>query len=264
MSRIALLACAISLAAPACAQQMISKADRQWEGEGEYVVFASPWCSDFVKSLQQGRDYANTMRWQKGSLPNNVEITWRFPEPDKRPQQCGVFGYNFVGWGNYHNSTPRKSIPSRQIKNISELRFDYGIEVTGDPQKYGILAEFFLTRDPGHFGYKRVEVGFLPHVPRESLNFWKTQRQLGTFKDRWLRTWIVAQSKGGIAGSYVVFIPTVGTRMTGNIDAIGALRYLKAQNVISENWFFNGAAIGVEPLGGQGYAKLRYFRPTYR
>lgn len=250
---------------PPAPPQIEVRTDEAFASEGVYSVLPMPWCAHVERSLKAGRDYANAIRWRRGTLPREVAISWRFPPVAKRPAKCGVFGYDFVAWGNYHDTASQAAVRARRVGDIAALRFDYALTARADPQSYNMLAEFYLTRAKGDFGTKAIEIGFLTHLPEVSRNFWRTQRQLGVFLDRYRQSWTVSFNSGGFAGGFAAFLPPPGvSRPSATLDAKGALDFLRARRLVDAHWWFNGAAMGIEPHGGSGSATLHRWNVTYR
>jgi hypothetical protein len=245
------------LATPATAQ-LVVKSDGQWASEGEYLAYASPWCREQDRSLVAGRDYADTLSWQAGRLPQDVQIAWRWPAAERRPARCGVWGYDFVAWGNYEGGATLKRVAPRQVRTLRELSFAYRIEAAADPSAYNGLIEFYLHRGPKPGEPKMVEIGWFWHAPPATRSWAAAGESLGRFTDRSGRGWDVRRHD-----KYVTFIPD-GAAGQGTIDAKGALDFLKAKGAVEDGWWFNGAAIGVEPLGGFGTAVIRAWQPTLR
>jgi hypothetical protein len=262
---IRLLALALALIASPVAAQPVVKMDRQAATEGAYTAYNSPWCAYQDKSLVAGRDYINTVSFNSGDLAQakNVQFAWRWPDAKLR-KVCGVFGYNFVAWGNYDNGKYPTPVAPRQVSTISDLVFGYQVDMAGDSRLFNGLGEFYLTKVAGDADTKAIEIGWMWNAPAETIAWAATGKQLGTFKDRYGKPWTVALNHSGVAGEYVTFIPPGGKLDTGNFDGKGALDFLLAAGVISAAWWMNGAALGVEPLGNHGAAIVRNFRITWK
>lgn len=237
--------------------QTIVKADKQWSSEGPYLAYPSDWCSLFDKTLTVGRDYANTVTYQAGQLgtPTNVQFSWRYPSPWARSKKCGVFGYSHIAWGMYDGGAVMRPVPARQIKSLNDMTVSYGVDYAADPSHFNGLSEGFLTGTAGNAADKKLEVGFLWHSPSETQAWAKTGRQLGMFTDRYGKKWTAALNE-----AYVTFTPVGGSQTWGTLDVGGAFKFLIAKGVASPNWYINGWAIGIEPLGGFGTAIVRTFK----
>jgi len=254
--------CTGLLSAPASAQSVV-KADRQWSSEGQFMTYSSPWCAGHDKSLVVGRDFSNSIAYKKGDLAKgkNVKMTWRWPRADKRSAKCGVFGYNYVGWGNYDSGAVRRSVAPAQVKSIKALSFSYDAQSSANAEQFNGLGEFFLTKNAGAADQKVIEIGWFWNAPALTRAWAKTGRQLGRVVDPHGVKWTVSVNKSGVAGTYVTFIP-VGKKTSGTFEGKAALNYLRKAGVVNGDWWFNGAALGVEPLGGAGSAVVRTFKVT--
>lgn len=253
----AALALAMFGAASYVSGQTVVKADKQWSSEGQFLAYPSDWCSLFDKTLVVGRDYANTVTYQTGQLgtATNVQFSWRYPSPWQRSKKCGVFGYSHVAWGNYEGGATMKPVAPRQIKSLSDMTVTYGVDFAADPSQFNGLSEAFLTGAAGNPDDKKLEVGFFWNAPAETIAWAKTGKQLGTFTDRYGKRWTVAQNE-----AYVTFTPVAGSQTWGTLDVSGGLTFLTGKGIVSPNWYVNGWALGVEPLGGFGTAIVRSFK----
>ncbi|SEN46441.1 hypothetical protein SAMN05192583_2864 [Sphingomonas gellani] len=212
--------------------------------------------------MKEGRDYRNTITYETAAVTNNVQLTWRWP---KQPShKCGVLGYNHIAWGNYDNGSTATSVVPRQVKSIGELTFAYGIDYAADPSEFNGLMEFYLTSAANRADLKKIEIGFFWQAPGVTQTWAKTTRQLGVFTDRYGKRWNVSREVGTSNGGYVTFVPFGGYQGYGTIDAKGAVNWLRGGGNVNGDWWFNGAARGVEPIKGFGIAIVRWFGATYR
>jgi hypothetical protein len=264
MRLILALLLAFFAATPAAAQPVV-KVDRQAATEGAYTAYNSPWCAYQDKTLVAGRDYINTVSYNSGDLAQakNVQFAWRWPDAKLR-KVCGVLGYNFVAWGNYDNGKYPTPIAPRQVAAINDLVFGYQVDMAGDSRLFNGLGEFYLTKVAGDADTKAIEIGWMWNAPAETIKWAATGKQLGVFTDRYKKPWTVALNYSGVAGKYATFIPPGGKLDTGNFDGKGAIDFLRAADVVDGLWWLNGAAIGVEPLGGAASATVRGFTPVLK
>jgi hypothetical protein len=256
----------LTLLASPLAAQTIVKTDRQWDGtEGQYMVYASPWCANYDKTLVEGRDYSDTISYRTGDLATatNVQLSWRWPLVSS--PKCGVRGYNHVAWGNYDSGSVRSPVAPRQVSSVADFTLTYEVEDAGGYATgyngYNGLGEFYLTKVAGDANTKAIEIGWYWNAPSATRAWAKSGRDLGTFKDRNKQSWKVAANVGGAAGLFVTFTPdnATGRKVKGDFDGKGAITYLTAAGVVQPTWWLNGAAIGVEPTGGVGTAVVRKF-----
>jgi hypothetical protein len=265
MKRIcAVLLCTGLLSEPASAQP-VTKSDLQWSSEGRFMTYSAPWCARYDKSLIVDRDFSNSISYKKGDLANgrNVRMKWRWPRPERRSAKCGVFGYTYVGWGNYDSGAVRSPVAPSQVKSIKALSFSYDAQSSADTEQFNGLGEFFLTKNPGAADQKVIEIGWFWNAPALTRAWARTGRQLGRIVDPHGVRWSVSVNKSGAAGTYVTFIP-VDKRTSGTFEGKAVLNFLRRRGVVDGDWWFNGAAIGVEPLGGAGSAVVRTFKVTLK
>lgn len=251
---LALVFIGVGFAATQANAQTVVKADKQWSSEGQILAYPSDWCALFDKTLVVGRDYSNTVTYQAGQLATstNVQFSWRYPSPGQRSPKCGVFGYSHVARGNYDGGATMKPVSPRQIKSLVDMTVSYGVDFAADPNQFNGLSEGFLTRTAGNANDKALEVGFFWNTPHETIAWAKTGKQLGVFVDRWGKKWTAS-----LNGTYVTFS---GGSAWGSLDVRGALTFLIAKGIVSPDWYVNGWAFGVEPLGGIGTAVIRSFK----
>jgi hypothetical protein len=245
--------------------QTVKKGDSQWSSEGQFMTYAAPWCTRYDKSLLAERDFNNAISYDKGDLAagRNVKLTWRWPAAERRSHKCGVFGYNYVGWGNYDGGAVRNRVAPRQVKSLKALAFSYEAQSSSNPEQFNGLGEFFLTRAPGAADQKTIEIGWFWNMPAFTRKWARTGRPLGRVIDSHRVRWTVFVNQSGSAGTYVTFIP-VDRRTAGTFEGKAALDYLRRSGLVNGDWWINGAAIGVEPLGGSGEATIRKFKVTMR
>jgi hypothetical protein len=246
-----LVALILLTVAPAHAQQTI-KADAQWSSEGPYLAYASPWGAG---ALVAGRDYGDTLSWPAGSLPTNLQISWRWPAASGST----VRSYDFAAYGNYDGGAVMKPVAPVQVRAMNALTLAYGVDWAADPTAFNGLAEFFLTKTAGNGADKAIEIGTFWHAPPATRAWLKTGKQLGTFTDRFGKGWTVVLSTGGVAGTYVTFTPLTFDQSWGTIDMKGQIDFLRSKGIVDPSWWWNGCAFGTEVLGGIGSAVVRQF-----
>lgn len=258
------LVLAAALWATPSAGQTLVRYNGEWASQWKYLVYAAPWCAKAHPSLVYGRDYQDTISWQSGQMPNNIKMTWRWPAASTRPADCGAYGYNFIAYGNYDGGHTMVSTPALQVGLISELTVAYTVDVQATAANFNGLFEFFLTNASGRADQKAVEIGFLWHAPPKTRAWAATGYKIGTFTDRYGKRWAVTANNTGVAGLYIVFVPEAGTQLTGTFDVKGGLTFLKKAKFITDKLWYNGAAMGVEPLGGSGTATVRSLKVTVK
>lgn len=225
---------------------------------GRHAAMAGPWSRWVDPSI---KDFSNAIRINTATWPRDTFIQWRFPE---KVASTGVYGYNYVAFGQYWDLKPPVPVPPKSFRAIKTLKFHTAIERAGDPGGFNILAEFFVTRKPGDIKTLQAEIGWMLHMPELSAKYFRNGKQIGTWRDTAGRDWVVASHRDGAAGHYIKFAPKSGdANLTAPIDALAAMRWLAARQEIDLNGYFNGMAVGVEPLRGSGSAIVRKFDVFY-
>ncbi|SEM90814.1 hypothetical protein SAMN05192583_1481 [Sphingomonas gellani] len=93
-------------------------ADKVFYSSGSYSAYASPWCTMITSRLAIGSDMIDTIDLLPSSFPNDVRIVSKVPLADPNSYGCGVYGYNFVAYGNYDGGSPKITVTPRK----SQLR----------------------------------------------------------------------------------------------------------------------------------------------
>lgn len=224
--------------------------------QGKYIAYAETWSKWSDPANKEGFD---PMLLDDARFPRQVKMTWH--NPDHGPVKAGVWGYGYVGYGQYdYHAAP--GVAPVQMKSLKSLRITYDVELT-NAANTNLLAEYFLYRDaprPGVSGTKGAEIGWLLNCPAGTLAYFQTGRQLGQFTDADGAMWQVAVVQDGSASNYVLFIPGDGKpRLSGSLDMASALPWLKEKGVVQDAMWWSGVALGVEPLQGAGGLVVRDF-----
>ncbi len=226
--------------------------------QGRNVAMAGPWSRWVDPSI---KDYSNSIRIDTGTWPRDTLIQWRFPA---KVASTGVYGYNYVAYGQYWDLKPPVVVPPKTFRAIKTLKFHTAIERAGDASSYNVLAEYFVTRKPGDINSRVAEIGWLLHMPDLSAKYFRMGKQVGSYRDGAGREWVVASHKDGAAGHYIMIAPKSGdANLTAPIDALAAMRWLAAHGEVDLDGYFNGMAVGIEPLRGSGSATVRKFDVVY-
>ncbi len=243
--------------APALAQ-LVTIGSEQPFMRGRHVAMNGPWSRWVDPTIT---DYSNSMRIPTATWPNNISLQWRFPD---KVASTGVYGYNYLAYGQYWDLKPPVKVPPKKFSAIKTLKFYSAFDFSGDGSRFNILAEFFVTRKPGDIGSRIAEIGWLLNMPAQSDKYFRSGKQLGIYRDAAGRDWRVASHRDGAAGHYIKFAPR-GSRvfLTAPVDAVAAMRWLAARREIGMDGYFNGMAVGIEPLRGAGSAVIRRFDVIY-
>ena len=246
---------------PAVAAPII-KADREFYSKGRWIAYAAPWSTYAGVTLRQGIDFADAVEIDPATFPDNTLISHQWPL--QSPVAGLIRGYNAVSFNRYDGGTPAAPVAAKQVKSIIALTTAFSLDWFGPIGSFNVLHEFFLTGAAERFDTKRLEVGFFLHAPLETKAYINGGVQLGVFQDRFGRAWQVAH-RPGPAGPYCMFVPVDGADMPNSaVDDLGALRFLVAKGLASPEWWFNGLAIGVEPVTGSASLKIISLAVDYR
>lgn len=249
---------ALSLPSGAALAQQVTIGSDQPFMQGRHVAMNGPWSRWIDPTIT---NYSNAMRIQTTTWPNNTSLQWRFPD---KVASTGVYGYNYVAYGQYWDLKPPVKVPPKKFSTIKTLKFYSSVDFSGDASRFNILAEFFVTRKPGDIKSRIAEVGWLLHMPAQSEKYFRSGKQLGTYRDAEGRGWDVASHRDGAAGHYIMLAPHSGNVvLTTPVDVMAAMRWLAARKEIGLDGYFNGMAVGVEPLRGAGNAVIRRFDIFY-
>lgn len=231
----------------------VLKKDSENYKQGPYVAFAADWSVTTGKlKLRQGVDYADNMIINPKTFPAGTVMRWQWPN-GKPPS--GVYGYLHVAYGNYAGGAPIEPVPPVRIANMPDIATDFAVTINGDPKRYNLLSETFLTALPASFATRGLEIGFLPNVSDDGRSFFSGGEQLGTWRDPGGREWKVA-----IRGKYCMLIPTDATFTSGTLYFGAVIKWLMSQGRLTGQEWFNGLAIGVEPVGGRGSLRVDKWR----
>jgi hypothetical protein len=235
---------------------LVTVLDAMSYSKGQYGAYASPWSTLYDNTIRLGTDYADSITIDPLAFTGSSVIAWHWP--NHVSALTGVWGYNFLFYGNYDNSSPAVRVTPRQVKNITTLRQDYTVATTtGD---FNVLNEFYLTSDSGNAAAKVVEIGYFPHSSASGKRFHDSGTQFGSFQDTFGESWVVAKQ----GTFYMLMPPNDGEMLSGSIDVKAALAFLIAKRVITGNEWFNGIALGVEPVSGTGRLTVSNWTVTYQ
>ncbi|CAN5392763.1 hypothetical protein BH10PSE15_BH10PSE15_11550 [soil metagenome] len=255
----AVAAIAGAIAWPIVSDPRIRLGDRQPFGKGPYGAFAQPWAGANDPILKVWAPHADRISVDLPVFPANSEIAWAWPWPP-HGTAVGVWGYNFLSFGQYDGGSEEVAITPRRVRDITQLRqsFDWRSAIpVGDAN---VLTEFYLRSDPADSESKLVEIGWILHSPRRTRNFVENGKQIGIFTDAQGRKWRVS-----IDEKYCTLMPLDARDIpAGSLDMLEAVRWLQGKGVVPEDAWFTGVALGVEPLWGWGTVHVRHWNVEYR
>ena len=224
--------------------------------QGAYGAYASPWSTLTDKSLQRGVDYLDIVDVSPDTFPDHTVLYWRWPTHVS--QKTGVWGYMHLFLGNYDGGKPPVLTQPRQVNGIHTLA-EYFDLAYGTPSDFNLLNEFYLTSRAGAAAAKRVEIGYFLHASAEGAAFFERAKPLGAYRDEAGRLWQVR-----MAGTYCMLIPADARDfLKGSIDVRATLAFLQARGVIKGDEWFNGIALGSEPIKGAGRLDVNVWKVVY-
>jgi hypothetical protein len=240
------------VASAANGEQAVTLTDNVFYSRGQYVAYAAPWCAYSNKTLVVGRDLINTITLYPSKFPYEAVIDVNAPAEDPNNYGCGVYGYHHVAFGNYNGGVPRTAAEPRQVKALNRLEVEVSQRSRSLPGSYNVLHETFLTREAGKPEDKVIEVGWFLHADATATNWGKGGTRLGTHVDPAGRQWQVYQR-----GTFVMVFPADGRDVeTGTIHMKPMFDQLMQWKVLTGEEWFNGMAIGVEPVRGKATMTL--------
>lgn len=219
-----------------------------------YTGYCSPF-NALVQGWKSGREFADGIQINSATAPNRSRINWRMRSGRMLTNQIG--GYMFWAWNLYEGGYARRSIPPKQVSQITRLMKTFDWRWTGSTQ-FNLLVDRYLrsSTDPAS---KQIELGHFLHAPQATIDFHMAGASVGTYTDPWSRAWTVrtrpADFDATHSGSYVTFLPSdMADVLIGAMDERDILNWLLAQSVITSDLYYAGTALGVEPLlyGGSG------------
>ncbi len=231
--------------------------DMEFYSRGQYGAYASPWSKFLDNSLRHDIDYSDSIVVDVNAFPaSTTTIKWNWPS--RIPTSSGVWGYMFMFYGNYDGGEPFVRVTPRQVKNIETLRQDFSI-THNSSGSYNVLNEFYLTSEAGNPNAKVIEIGYFLHSAAENRPFFEQGLLIGTYRDATGVTWVARMN-----GTFCMLM-TAGYNdvVSGSIDVGATLAFLKTKGIITGNEWFNGIALGVEPVRGSGELSITRWTVSY-
>ena len=244
---------------PILSDPRIRLGDREPFEKNHYSAFAQPWAGADHWLLKHWAPQADRISVDLASFPANSEFGWLWPWAP-RGVAVGVWGYNFLSFGQYDGGSDAVAITPRRVRDIQQLRqsFEWSRSIPlGDAN---VLTEFYLRSDPANSESKLIEIGWFLHTPTKTRDFVENGRQIGIFTDSQKRQWRVS-----IDAKYCTLMPLGGGDVpNGTIDMLEAVRWLQTKNVVPADAWFTGVALGVEPLWGGGTVEVKRWTIDYK
>lgn len=215
---------------------------------GSALLYSSDWGKEH---LIEGKDYQRALDYDPSALfPVNIREVW--PARD-----WGVRGFPAYQWNGYYGSgTPlAKRLPSTEITDLDVLTVTWDTAISGNANG---LINLFLTKAANSMpeGSERAMEVMLFTNPSASARSWSRQGELVAKwsgwsmyerRDDWLK-FCILPDKVKDAGSY---------------DLKGSLKSLVGEGRLSPDLWFNGLAVGMEPVGGVCNMLIRSVKVAY-
>lgn len=243
---------------PAPPTRALRLGDREFYSKGPFVAFAAPWCADRARALVVGRDLNDSIAFDPATFPAGTVIRSQAPGVDPGVHGCGVYGYHHVAYGNYNDGIPEQAVPPRQVRAIRTLAVDLDVAFAGEGE-FNVLQEFFLTAQPGSHRRQLIEIGYLLHPSASARKFAQSGRRYGDYTDPAGRTWHLYR-----VARYLMLVPAAGDVSAGALDIAHLLKELTKRRLLKGSEWFNGMAIGIEPVMGDSEMTIRKWRIHYR
>jgi hypothetical protein len=223
----------------------------------QFLAFVGDWSVSTGKErLTRGPDYADSIIIDPRTFPNGSDIAWRWPD---RPPQKGVYGYLHLAYGSFAGGATKEPVAPEQVSRIRTLKTLFAVDDVRSDGQFNVLSETFVTRAKGDFSTKALEVGFLTHLSDHGREHFDKARQIGTFTDPGGRRWTVAEMNG-----FCMFVPEDEPVSSGVLHYDAAFAWLVSKGLLTGNEWFNGLAIGVEPVSGSGGLRVSRWEILYR
>lgn len=225
---------------------------------GSYNAYAAPWCALRNASLVVGKDISTRISLLPSKFPNDIEIAAFTPNVNPHDYGCGVYGYHHVHFGNYSGLLPKGKFDGMQVSSLRTLVVDFAFEDTGSTGEYNMLNEYFLTAEKDRQDKRVMEIGYFFHPSQSAIQFAKSGKDVGNYTDAEGREWSVRQS-----GQFVMLMPADGQDLrSGSLDMAHFLQHLVKKGKLTGNEWFNGAAMGVEPVRGNSSVRIQRWHMT--
>jgi hypothetical protein len=229
----------------------ILKRDGENYYQGRYLGFASDWSVTVGKAkLRKGIDYADHLVIDPATFPAGTVMHWQWPNVAPK---FGVYGYVHIAYGYYAGGVPKERVAPVQVADAGDIRAEVAVGSRTDPSTYNLLCETFLTGKPGDFpGSRGLEIGFLMNISGPGRTFFNSSEQLGRWTDPAGVAWQVA-----VKDKYLMLIPVGGPKFAGTLYYGAVMKWLMRNGRLTGREWFNGAALGVEPVRGDGSLRVR-------
>lgn len=224
--------------------RLITVGNETFYGKGDWFVYLGPWGSD---GLTPGVDFDHSATFRASEFPNGLTVNWDFP--NQAPPSGGVFGYDFLAYGNYNNSSNGRPVSAVQISALTSAFMTFDWSYAGS-DNFGLLAEAYLNSAADAApGTRVVAVDWFLHsnTPIDGT-------YIGSFTDGFGVSWGVKYATGAATpGAYIRIYPLDGEDvLTGGLDWKFAIDYAVSQGLATSDLYLTGVAFGSEVASGGG------------
>jgi hypothetical protein len=203
--------------------------------------------------LVEGADYSESISLSKLDDPNQVTMSWDWPT-ETTPS---IRSFLAVDYGNYDNTAAATPIASSKISDIAKLTDKISLSLSGDTAGFNVIDDLFLTNAAGGNSAHADEVELFLHASTAAAQWIASAKTIGEVKISGV-TWEVAVTTNGCGIPDYLIAPANGQDVTsGTIDLKAMLNYLVSNAGLSSGLYFNGMALGVETLSGDGSLQIK-------
>ncbi len=228
--------------------------DREFWTQGAYVASCGPWAADYDKTII---DYANVAIVGDGK----AQFQSRFPD---KPSSLGVYGYNYLAYGQYWQEIVEKPSAPLQLGKLSQFTFAFDYSMTR-PDLANCLPEFFVRETPDKAAKLTAEIGFYLNMPPETRRWFEGGELVSSYKTPGGYVWEIRRRESGAAGHFYMIAPLDRKpRNSGALDFLAPLELLLGKPGVPATGWINGFAFGFEPLRGMGAEVINKFDVTLK
>lgn len=192
-------------------------------------------------------------------FPNQTTIAWSVPATPC-PSVCGFLQQSY---GNYSGGSAR-GVTQKQVSAINTLTENLNLSFAGSANGYDSIDDLFLcpTSSPCTNVTATVEISPFFHTPASACFGYSA---LGTNPHTISGvSWNFTKSSGSPA--QICMIPASGSDITSiALDLLGTINYLAgvSGSTVTTSLYYQGHALGVEPLAGSGSIVINSRNITY-
>ncbi len=255
---------ALAQPAPAPVSATVSASAMQTLGEranfqdGAFTGYVQPFNAG---KLRPGDGRQQSMAVAPGRFPAGTVFSHAWPA--SYPCPAGVWGFNAVSYGNYYGTTAKAPIAPKRVREIETLTQAVDIAMSGDARGFNAIFDAFLTRDAGDFTHRVIELDVQLHASDIARAFIRKLTDRGTWNDPGGTAWRIYTDPKTTAPVVLYALPDQDVTR-GTLDVGSLLKWMTAAGIITGDEWYNGHALGSEPVQGAGALTLNTVAVTYR